>query len=137
MVTEARETSTLIGSDKVEGTAVYGPDNQKIGEIERVMIEKTSGRVSYAVLGFGGFLGIGDDHYPLPWDSLKYDTGVGGYRMGITADHLENAPKYADESSWNWDEPSRTKTVRRLLHWTYVTPRRSGKQELPQLAAIV
>ena len=54
MVTEARETSRLIGSDKVEGTAVYGPDNQQIGTIERVMIEKTNGRVSYAVLGFGG-----------------------------------------------------------------------------------
>jgi hypothetical protein len=111
MVIEGRETSTMIGSDKVEGTGVYGPDNQKIGEIERVMIEKTSGRVSYAVLGFGGFLGIGNDHYPLPWDSLKYDTEVGGYRMGVTADHLENAPKYEDESSWNWDEPGRTKSV--------------------------
>jgi hypothetical protein len=75
------------------------------------MIEKTSGRVSYAVLGFGGFLGIGNDHYPLPWNSLKYDTEVGGYRMGITADHLENAPKYADESSWNWSDPTRTKVV--------------------------
>jgi hypothetical protein len=111
MVTEARETSTLIGSDKVEGTAVYGPDNQQIGTIERVMIEKTSGRVSYAILGFGGFLGIGNDHYPLPWNSLKYDTEVGGYRMGVTADHLENAPKFADENSWNWSDQTRTKAV--------------------------
>ena len=111
MALEERETSTLIGSDKVEGTAVYGANDEKIGSIERVMIEKTSGRVLYAVLGFGGFLGIGNDHYPLPWDSLKYDTEVGGYRMGVTADHLENAPKYADESSWNWDEPVRTKSV--------------------------
>ena len=55
MVTEARETGTLIGSDKVEGTAVYGADDTKIGTIERVMIDKTSGRVSYAVLSFGGF----------------------------------------------------------------------------------
>ena len=45
---------------------MYGADKQKIGSIERVMIDKISGRVSYAVLGFGGFLGIGDDHYPLP-----------------------------------------------------------------------
>jgi hypothetical protein len=67
--------------------------------------------VSYAVLGFGGFLGIGNDHYPLPWDSLKYDTDVEGYRMGVTADHLENAPKYAEDSSWNWDEPGRAKSV--------------------------
>ena len=65
------ETVSLIGSDKVQGTAVFGPDGDKIGSIERVMIEKRTGRVSYAVLSFGGFLGIGDDHYPLPWPSLN------------------------------------------------------------------
>src|SRR5712671_6104899 len=70
MATETRETGSLIGSDKVEGTAVYGANDTKIGSIERVMIDKMSGRVSYAVLSFGGFLGIGDDHYPLPWQSL-------------------------------------------------------------------
>ena len=78
------ETGNLIGSDKVEGTAVYGADSNKIGSIERVMIDKMSGRVSYAVLSFGGFLGIGDDHYPLPWQSLKYDTTLGGYVTGVT-----------------------------------------------------
>jgi len=78
MVTETRETGSLIGSDKVEGTAVYGANDTKIGSIERVMIDKMSGRVSYAVLSFGGFLGIGDDHYPLTWQSLKYDTNLGG-----------------------------------------------------------
>src|SRR5260370_14616576 len=66
MVTEARETGSLTGSDKVEGTAVYGVNDTKIGSIERVIIDKMSGKVSYAVLSFGGFLGIGDDHYPLP-----------------------------------------------------------------------
>ena len=111
MAVEARETGTLIGSDKVEGTAVYGPDEQKIGSIERVMIEKTSGRVSYAVLGFGGLLGIGNDHYPLPWNALKYDTRLGGYRTGITVDQLNGAPKYASENSWNWEEPGRSKSV--------------------------
>ncbi len=82
MVTETRETGSLIGSDKVEGTAVYGANDTKIGSIERVMIDKMTGKVSYAVLSFGGFLGIGDDHYPLPWQSLKYDTNLGGYRTG-------------------------------------------------------
>ena len=66
MALEANETGNLIGSDKVEGTAVFGADRNKIGSIERVMIDKLSGKVSYAVLSFGGFLGIGDDHYPLP-----------------------------------------------------------------------
>src|ERR1700676_3935497 len=94
MAIEDRETGNLIGSDKVEGTAVYGADNQKIGSIQRVMIDKTSGKVSYAVLSFGGFLGIGDDYYPLPWQSLKYDTNLGGYSTGITANQLKGAPKY-------------------------------------------
>ena len=59
-----KETHDLIASDKVEGTRVYGQDGKHIGTIERVILEKRSGRVSYAVLGFGGFLGIGEDHYP-------------------------------------------------------------------------
>jgi hypothetical protein len=86
-----REFGNLIGSDKVEGTAVYGPNESKIGSIERVMIDKISGRASYAVLGFGGFLGLGNDHYPLPWQSLKYDKRLGGYRIGVTEDQLRRA----------------------------------------------
>jgi len=111
MLTDARETGSLIGSDKVEGTAVYGPDDQKIGSIERVMIDKKSGRVSYAVLSFGGFLGIGDDYYPLPWQSLKYDTALGGYRTGVTQQQLEGAPRYGNDNGWNWADESRTRAV--------------------------
>jgi hypothetical protein len=111
MAYEERETRDLIGSDKVEGTAVYGPDNQRIGSIERVMIDKISGKVAYVVLGFGGFLGIGDDHYPLPWQSLKYDTDLGGYLTGVTESRLRGAPKYSDESSWNWSDPSAARST--------------------------
>ena len=111
MSLEANETSNLIGSDKVEGTAVYGADGNKIGAIERVMIDKKSGRVSYAVLGFGGFLGIGDDHYPLPWQSLKYDTSLGGYVTGVTEEQLKNAPKYGNDNAWNWSDQARTRAV--------------------------
>jgi hypothetical protein len=98
------EMGRLIGSDKVEGTSVYGADRSKIGSIERVMIDKVSGRVSYAVLGFGGILGLGNDHYPLPWQSLKYDTELGGYVTGITTKELESAPKYREQSEWNWED---------------------------------
>ena len=111
MAIESRETGTLIGSDKVEGTAVYGADSQKIGSIERVMIDKVSGLVSYAVLGFGGILGIGDDHYPLPWQSLKYDTNLGGYITGITLKQLEGAPRYGNDNSWNWADADRARAV--------------------------
>jgi len=111
MVTETRETGSLIGSDKVEGTEVYGANDTKIGSIERVMIDKMSGKVSYAVLSFGGFLGIGDDHYPLPWQSLKYDTELGGYRTGITEQQLKGAPKYGTDNTWNWSDPARARSV--------------------------
>ncbi|WP_407150177.1 PRC-barrel domain-containing protein [Bradyrhizobium sp. ORS 86] len=106
-----RESGNLIGSDKVEGTAVYGADDRKIGSIERVMIDKKSGRVSYAVLGFGGILGLGNDHYPLPWESLKYDTRLGGYVTGITEDQLREAPRYGRERDWNWDDVGATRAV--------------------------
>jgi PRC-barrel domain len=111
MATEERETGTLIGSDKVEGTAVYGADESQIGSIERVMIDKRSGKVSYAVLSFGGFLGIGDDYYPLPWESLKYDTGLGGYRTGITEKQLQGAPKFRTDKDWSWEDHTRTRGV--------------------------
>ncbi|MGA3000075.1 PRC-barrel domain-containing protein [Bradyrhizobium sp.] len=103
MTTEERETVSLIGSDKVQDTAVYGANGEKIGSLERVMIEKISGKVSYAVLSFGGFLGIGDDYYPLPWPSLKYNVELGGYQTMVPIDKIKAAPKYARSDSWDWD----------------------------------
>lgn len=104
-----RETVSLISSDKVEGTAVYGADKKKIGSIQRIMIDKVSGKVVYAVLTFGGFMGIGEDYYPLPWANLKYDTHLDGYVTGITADQLKGAPKYGKAQSWNWDRSNDSK----------------------------
>ena len=121
MASEERETVTLIGSDKVEGTAVYGADDAQIGSIERVMIDKRSGKVSYAVLSFGGFLGIGDDHYPLPWESLKYDTNLGGYRTGITEKQLQGAPKYGSENDWSWEDRTRTRGVDDYYRYPYLS----------------
>jgi hypothetical protein len=100
---ETRETTSLIASDKVEGTAVYGADQRKIGSLERVMIDKISGKVAYAVLSFGGFLGMGEDFYPMPWSTLKYDTNLGGYLVNLTKDQLDNAPKFNESRGWNWN----------------------------------
>ena len=101
--TASDETTSLIGSDKVEGTAVYGADGQKIGKIERVMLDKVSGKVAYAVLSFGGFMGMGEEYYPVPWSTLKYDTSLGGYRVNLTKGQLEKAPKYSSSTGWNWN----------------------------------
>jgi hypothetical protein len=101
------ETVSLIGSDKVDGTAVYGADDRKIGSVQRVMIDKVSGKVAYAVISFGGFLGMGEDYYPMPWPNLKYDTTLGGYRVGVTVDQLKGAPKYNRNTDWDWSNRAR------------------------------
>lgn len=102
MSTLTKESSSVIGSDKVAGTEVYDRSGRHIGAIEKVMIEKVGGNVSYAVLSFGGFLGIGDDHYPLPWEKLKYDEELGGYRVDISKEQVEGAPKYRPGSDYDW-----------------------------------
>ena len=82
----------LIESDRVEGTSVYDPQGNDIGSIKRVMIEKISGRVAYAVMSFGGFLGMGAEEHAIPWSKLTYDTSLGGYRTDITESQLRGAP---------------------------------------------
>ena len=99
-----QETVSLIGSDKVEGTAVYGLDGHHIGSIERVMLDKRSGKVAYAVMSFGGFLGIGADYYPLPWAKLDYNEALDGYQVDVTEQQIKGAPKYAREDEYDWTD---------------------------------
>ena len=108
---ESRETASLIGSDKVEGTAVYGADQKKIGTLERVMIDKISGKVAYAVMSFGGFMGIGEDYYPLPWSLLTYNPALDGYEVNISEQQLKGAPKYGKHESWDWSDRARDRKV--------------------------
>ena len=89
------ESHDLIASDRVEGTAVYNRQGEHLGKIDNFMVEKRSGQVRYAVLSFGGFLGIGNDHYPLPWSILTYDTDKGGYVVNLTKEQLEGGPRYS------------------------------------------
>jgi len=100
------EVGDLISSDKVKGTAVYDSAGEKIGSIHDVMISKASGQVAYAVMSFGGFLGIGEKYHPLPWDSLDYDTSIGGYSVGMAGEGFREAPSYStDEMAGdNWSE---------------------------------
>jgi hypothetical protein len=95
----------LISSEDVEGTSVYSPNRDKIGSIDHLMIDKVSGKISYAVMGFGGFLGLGHSHYPIPWSSLRYDKGVEGFVTNISETQLRDAPAFSDDS-WqdrNWE----------------------------------
>ena len=97
-------SSDVISSERVEGTDVYNESGDKLGSINDLMIDKRSGQVRYAVLEFGGFLGIGTDRYPLPWNMLKYDTSKDGYVVPIDKDLLSGAPSYADDDRPEYDD---------------------------------
>ena len=82
------ETTDLIASNKVEGTAVYNRQGDKLGEVYNFMVGKRSGEVAYAIMSFGGFLGIGQKYHPLPWNALTYDTGKKGYVIDADKERL-------------------------------------------------
>ncbi len=97
---------SLIASDRVEGTAVRRANGDKIGTIERLMIDKLSGNVAYAVLSFGGFLGIGNKHLPIPWARLRYDRTLGAYQVDVTDEELKHAPSFAAGNDFDWGDRS-------------------------------
>jgi len=98
-----RSGKPLIESDRVEGTAVYERGGKRIGTVERVMIDKISGRVAYAVMSFGGFFGVGANEYAVPWRMLDYDSRLGGYCIQITAEQLRRAPSLSGHSQ-DWPD---------------------------------
>ncbi len=98
------ETSRLIASNKVEGTAVYNRQGEKLGSIYNFMVDKETGEVEYAVLTFGGLFGMGGDYYPLPWDMLTYEEDQGGYVVDLDKDMLDKAPRYSGNDEPNYDE---------------------------------
>jgi hypothetical protein len=100
------ETDRLIASDKVEGTAVYDRQGQRLGEVYNFMVDKRSGQVAYAVMSFGGFLGMGQSYHPLPWKTLTYDTSMGGYVVDIDKDRLRGAPSYSAGENPAWGDPA-------------------------------
>ncbi len=94
VATSSNTSGYVISSDKVEGTAVFNGHGDKLGSIDDLMIDKRSGHIRYAVLEFGGFLGMGTERYPIPWNVLRYDTDKDGYVVPLDKDKLENAPRY-------------------------------------------
>ena len=107
----ADETGTLISADKVQGTAVYDASGERLGTIDSLMLNKRSGKVAYAVMSFGGFLGIGERYHPLPWDKLSYDVDKGGYNVGATTDQLRAGPTYSRDELDDFESTGRGNDV--------------------------
>lgn len=114
----AKTKHSLVASDRVEGTPVRRPNDEKIGTIERLMIDKISGKVAYAVMNFGGFLGIGGQYYPVPWERLRYNTELEAYELDVSEKDLKNAPSFASNADFDWGD----RTQEAMIYSYYGVP---------------
>jgi sporulation protein YlmC with PRC-barrel domain len=101
-----RETSTMIAASKVNGTKVYNNAGEALGSIYDLMLDKQSGQVNYAIMSFGGFLGIGEKYHPLPWSELSYSIANDGYVVNLDKRTLENAPSFGTGDVPDWSSPT-------------------------------
>jgi sporulation protein YlmC with PRC-barrel domain len=99
-----RVAHPLIPAQRVNGADVFNQAKERIGKIEDIAIDKGTGKVAYAILSFGGFMGLGDKHQPLPWSVLEYDIDLGGYVVPITEEFLKLAPKLDVSELSGWDD---------------------------------
>lgn len=99
----------LMGADTLIGNDVYNAAGEELGDIKEIMLDVASGRISYAVLSFGGFLKLGERLFAVPWSALKLDTVNKRFTLNIDKSRLEDAPgfnkdQWPDMANANWAE---------------------------------
>ena len=112
----------LVPAGRVKGTAVFNRAGEKLGSVEDVAIDKESGKVAYAILSFGGFFGVGEHYYPVPWSLLKYDRARGGYVIPVEKETLEGAPSFDTDELSGWDDAERAQAIHAYYGGFGVTP---------------
>lgn len=115
-MTDKLSSGELIAGSRVMDTEVFDTAGERIGKIDDLIIHKITGQVSYALMSFGGFLGIGEKLHPLPWEVLSYDTGKDGYIVPVDKEVLKNAPSLDPD---NIDELAAGTVWRSQLHEYY------------------
>lgn len=110
-----RPEHPLVPAERVNGTRVYNRAGEKLGSVEDIAIDKVSGQVAYAILGFGGILGLGERYFPVPWSVLRYDINREGYVIPCDKDKLDDAPSFETEDLAGWDDSD----VRQGIHDYY------------------
>lgn len=102
---DASTTRDQIRASDVKDADVYNADGEHLGHIEDIVLNKQDGKATTAIMSFGGFLGIGERYHPLPWQTLHYDTGRGGYVVNVSREQLEGAPHFGAGEEPDWNDP--------------------------------
>ncbi|HEX7900117.1 MAG TPA: PRC-barrel domain-containing protein [Planctomycetota bacterium] len=90
-----RVRTSIVDASKIIGCKVENAKGESLGKIEDLMLDIVDGRIAYAVLSFGGFLGLGDKLFPVPFEALQYRAGDGKCVLNVDKDVLKNAPGYS------------------------------------------
>lgn len=93
----------LIPTDEIDGTPVFCPDGEKVGRVDRFMLDRRSGHARFAVMNFAGFLGMGEELRPVPWGALDYDTDREGYVITAEDEALKDSPSFRRDAPPLWD----------------------------------
>ena len=91
-----------VRASNVTGTNVYNPQGEHLGHVDDIVIGKRDGRVKYAILSIGGFLGIGEEYHPLPWPELDYSQDLNGFVIDRSREQLEGAPRFTAGNEPDW-----------------------------------
>ena len=89
----------LMGADTLMGNDVFNDQGEDLGDIKEIMLDVRAGRISYAVLSYGGLMGIGDKLFAVPWEALTLDTENKRFTLDVAKERLENAPGF-DKDNW-------------------------------------
>jgi len=92
-------TSQIVNTDDVVGVEVRNLQNEDLGKIEAIMLDKIKGEVAYVVLSFGGFLGMGDKLFAMPWSIFSYDEANSCFVIAVDKEKLQNSPGF-DKDHW-------------------------------------
>ena len=96
--------SRLVASTRLDGTPVLARDGHKLASVHSFILDKPTGRVRYAILSYGGFLGLGQKYHPVPWETLTYSSESDGYVLGIDKAMLEGSPSFRPDDAPVFDE---------------------------------
>ena len=114
----------LMGANTLDGNDVFNRKDEDLGDIKEIMIDMGTGRVAYAVLSYGGFMGIGDKLFAVPWHALTLDTANKRFVLDVEKDRLDNAPGFDKDQ---WPDMADTAWAKEVHEYYGVTPYSDGR----------
>jgi sporulation protein YlmC with PRC-barrel domain len=87
-----RKTHSLIATNHINGSTILSDSGEKIGTVDHLVLDAVNGKIAYAVVAFGGFMGLGEHSYSIPWGSVRFNPEENVFVTHVTLEQLKSAP---------------------------------------------